>query len=104
MSWVSLDDEVGAIGFLLEHDVGGPVNLTAPSRSPTPRSPRRSAAWCTARRSSRCRASDRSCSGGELAQALLFDGQRVFPEVLLDAGYEFQHADLESTLHELLGR
>jgi len=31
MSWISLADEVGAIRFLLEHDVVGPVNLTAPS-------------------------------------------------------------------------
>ena len=41
--------------------------------------------------------------GSELAQALLLDGQRVLPDVLQDAGYEFQHADLETTLRELLG-
>jgi NAD dependent epimerase/dehydratase family enzyme len=41
--------------------------------------------------------------GAELAQALLYDGQRVLPDVLTDAGYEFQHADLETTLRELLG-
>ena len=29
-SWISLDDEVGAIRWLLDHDVAGPVNLTAP--------------------------------------------------------------------------
>jgi len=42
--------------------------------------------------------------GAELAQALLYDGQRVLPDVLLDAGYEFEHTDLEPTLHDLLGR
>ena len=31
MSWISLADEVGAIRFLLEHDIASPVNLTAPS-------------------------------------------------------------------------
>ena len=32
MPWISLDDEVGAIGFLLEHGaVDGPVNLTGPT-------------------------------------------------------------------------
>ena len=30
-SWISLDDEVGAIIHLLENDVSGPVNLTAPN-------------------------------------------------------------------------
>ena len=28
--WVALDDEVGAIRWLLDHDVRGPVNLTGP--------------------------------------------------------------------------
>jgi uncharacterized protein (TIGR01777 family) len=29
-SWISIDDEVGAIVHLLRHDIEGPVNLTAP--------------------------------------------------------------------------
>ena len=29
-SWISLEDEVGAIVHLLRHDIEGPVNLTAP--------------------------------------------------------------------------
>ena len=31
MPWISLTDEIAAIRFLLEHDVAGPVNLTAPT-------------------------------------------------------------------------
>ena len=30
-SWISLDDEVEALVWLLEHDVAGPVNLTSPN-------------------------------------------------------------------------
>ena len=30
-SWITLEDEVRAIRFLLDHDVRGPVNLTAPN-------------------------------------------------------------------------
>ena len=30
-SWITLDDEIRAIEWLLEHDVRGPVNLTAPT-------------------------------------------------------------------------
>ena len=30
VSWITIDDEVRAIEFLLDHDVSGPVNLTAP--------------------------------------------------------------------------
>ena len=40
--------------------------------------------------------------GGELAESLLYEGQRVLPDVLLDAGFEFQHTDLETVLRELL--
>ncbi|MFM8483566.1 MAG: DUF1731 domain-containing protein, partial [Actinomycetota bacterium] len=42
--------------------------------------------------------------GGELADALLFTGQKVLPTVLQKSGYSFRHADLESALRSLLGR
>ena len=29
-SWITIDDEVGVIRWLLEHDITGPVNVTAP--------------------------------------------------------------------------
>ena len=41
MSWISLADEVAAMRFLLDPRASGPVNLTAPHRSPTRCSPRR---------------------------------------------------------------
>jgi uncharacterized protein (TIGR01777 family) len=105
MSWVSLADEVGAIRFLLEHDVAGPVNLTAPN-------PVTNAVFTKTLGRVLHRPTflpvpsfgPKLLVGAELAQALLYDGPRVLPEVLLDAGYEFQHTDLESTLHDLLGR
>ena len=32
MSWISLQDEVAALAFCIDHDsVSGPVNLTAPN-------------------------------------------------------------------------
>ena len=48
-SWISLDDEVGAIIHLLENDVSGPVNLTAPNPVTNGASPRRSAGCSVAR-------------------------------------------------------
>jgi NAD dependent epimerase/dehydratase family enzyme len=41
--------------------------------------------------------------GSELAENLLIEGQRVLPDVLVDAGFEFQHPELEPALTELLG-
>jgi hypothetical protein len=42
--------------------------------------------------------------GGELADALLFTGQKVMPEVLQKSGYTFQHSDLETALRSLLNK
>ncbi|MFM7392668.1 MAG: DUF1731 domain-containing protein, partial [Actinomycetota bacterium] len=42
--------------------------------------------------------------GGELADALLFTGQRVIPRVLSSAGYQFMHPTLEIALRALLAR
>jgi hypothetical protein len=42
--------------------------------------------------------------GGELADALLFTGQRVLPERLTDAGYSFEHPTLSEALGTLLQR
>ena len=42
--------------------------------------------------------------GGELADALLFTGQRVVPSVLERSGFTFQHPTLEIALRALLGK
>ena len=103
MSWISLADEVGAIRFLLERDVAGPVNLTAPA--PVTNAVFTKAIGRVLKRPTFMpipRFGPNLVIGSELAQALLYDGQRVLPEVLTEAGYEFQHTDLETTLTELL--
>jgi NAD dependent epimerase/dehydratase family enzyme len=40
--------------------------------------------------------------GGELADALLFTGQRVIPRVLSAADFQFAHPTLEIALRALL--
>lgn len=103
MSWISLADQVGAIRFLLEHDVAGPVNLTSPA--PVTNAVFTKALGRVLKRPTFLPVPSfgpKILVGSELAQALLLDGQRVLPEVLLDAGYEFRHSDLETTLRHLL--
>jgi uncharacterized protein (TIGR01777 family) len=103
MSWISLADQVGAIRFLLEQEVAGPVNLTSPA--PVTNAVFTKAIGRVLKRPTFMpipRFGPSLVIGPELAQALLYDGQRVLPEVLLEAGYEFQHTDLETTLTELL--
>lgn len=102
-SWIHIDDEVGAIEWLLDNDVAGPVNLTAPN-------PVRNAEFASALASVLRRPSTiipqigpRLLFGRELADTLLLDSQRVLPKRLLEGGYEFGFTDLRAALKDLVG-
>lgn len=104
MSWISLEDEIGAILHLLkESSVSGPVNLTAPEPAtnldftkalgaavhrptilPTPLAPLKIAL------------------GAELVTALLVNGQRVLPSALEVSGYKFKQPDIKNALVSML--
>lgn len=104
-SWISLADEVRAIEHLLTADVTGPVNLTAPGA-------------VTGREFSKVLAEvlhrpafmpipsfgPKLLLGSELAEALLFTGQRVAPTKLQASGYEFEHETLDVALRAMLTR
>lgn len=104
-SWISIDDEVGAIVHLLDSDVSGPVNLTAPK-------PVTNAEFTDTLGDVLGRPTflpipkfgPKLLLGAELADNLLFTGQKVLPTVLQGDGYEFSHPDLESALRHVLGR
>lgn len=104
-SWISLPDEVGAITHLLTADVSGAVNLTAPT-------PVTNAEFTKALGKVLGRPTvvpipsfgPKLLLGGELADALLFTGQRVVPGKLAQSGYSFIHPTLEVALRALLGR
>lgn len=105
MSWISLADEIGALRFLLEHPVSGPVDLTAPV--PVTNAVFTKALGRVVHRPTILPIPSfgpKLLLGTELANVLLFEGQRVLPEVLLDAGYEFSHEEVETALHDILGR
>jgi hypothetical protein len=105
MSWISLTDEVRAIDHLLSSTVSGPVNLTAPA-------PVRNAEFATTLGRVLKRPAlvpvpsfgPKLLLGGELADALLFDGQRVLPRALGDDAFEFSHPDLATALRAELAR
>jgi NAD dependent epimerase/dehydratase family enzyme len=104
MSWIAIDDHIGAIQHLLtDESVHGAANLSAPNPAtnsefthalgdalhrptvlPTPLLPLK------------------AVYGGELVQHLLVNGQRVFPRVLQQRGYEFAHAQLDDALRAVL--
>ena len=104
-SWISIVDEVRAIEHLLTADVEGPVNLTAPV--PVRNAEFASTLGAVLRRPALLPVPKFGPSlllGGELAENLLYDGQKVLPTVLLADGFTFEHPDLEVALRQLLDR
>lgn len=104
-SWISLDDEVGAIAHLLQHDVAGPVNLTAPT-------PVTNAEFTRTLGEVLHRPTllptpsfgPRLLLGRELAATLLYESKRVLPAKLVESGYRFRHPTLEAAFRDLLDR
>ena len=102
-SWISIDDEVGAIEHLLTADVSGAVNLTAPN--PVTNAEFTSTLSRTVKRPAFLSIpsfAPKAILGGELADALLFTGQRVIPAALNSSSYQFAHPTLDVALRALL--
>ena len=102
VSWISIDDEIRAIQFLLTHDVAGPVNLTAPE--PVTNAEYTKALGRAVHRPTTILpiTGPRVLYGRELADSLLLTSARVVPAALLEAGFEFTHPELDEALTALL--
>ena len=103
LSWISIQDTVAAIIWLLENDVSGPVNLCSPNPVtnaeftktlgrvlgrptilPTPKL----ATWAKV--------------GPELAESLLYTSQKIKPTALQSSGFQFTFPELEPALQQIL--
>lgn len=99
MSWISLDDAVSAIRFVLEHpEISGPVNLTSPS-------PITNQEFTRAFGNALSRPAPWSIPGfvlratlGELADEFALSSQRVLPTVLEEHDFAFQHPSVDAAL------
>ncbi len=101
--WISIEDEVGAIEFLLTSAVRGPVNLTGPDPVT-----QKHLVQTLARIRSRpailpAPAFALKLALGQFADEGVLTGQRAVPTVLLAAGYQFVHPTLEGALRAALG-
>lgn len=104
-SWITLDDEVRAIEFLLKAQISGAVNLTAPN--PVTNSEFASTLARVLHRPALLPIPSfgpKLLLGGELAESLLLTGQRVIPSVLIANGFTFSHDHLEEALRSLLNK
>ena len=104
MSWISLQDEIGAILHLLETEMSsGPVDLTAPAPS-TNRFFTKALGQALHRTTVfPVPAFAIRALFGQMGEEALLGSQRVMPERLRHHGYRFKHPDLEGALEAVLG-
>ena len=101
-SWISVDDYVAAILFLVDRHLAGPFDLTAPNPV---RNRELFAAY--ARRLGRPVIASlptfplRFVLGSDAVEELLLASQRVLPTRLLEAGFSFTHPELDAALAAL---
>ncbi|WP_369133151.1 TIGR01777 family oxidoreductase [Modestobacter sp. I12A-02662] len=100
--WISLQDEVDAIRFLLTAEVAGPVNLTAPT-------PVTNAEFTRALAQVLHRPAVLPVPGialrlalGSFAREAVLGGKRAVPAALTEAGFQHTHRDLEQALRAAL--
>lgn len=100
--WIHPDDEVQALRFLIESGAEGPFNMTAPNPATNRefvrvfgRVMRRPAFFPAPAFALRLVL-------GELADALILNGQRAVPERLEQHGFSFKYRELEGALREVL--
>jgi uncharacterized protein (TIGR01777 family) len=104
-SWISLADEVRAIRHLLDSTLSGPVNLVAPAPATN-----REFMKAVGRALHRPvwypipRFVLRIVLGSGLAEATLFEGQRVVPRRLRDDGFAFTEPGLDDALAQALAQ
>jgi uncharacterized protein len=101
--WIHVQDEVNAILFAMEHEqIAGVINLSAPE---------------SVRLSDFCNVLGKVLQRpswflvpefalrlilGEMADPLLFHGQKIIPKKLLEAGFKFRYPNLENALQDIL--
>tara|TARA_Y100001970_G_scaffold179520_1_gene218487 strand:+ start:39824 stop:40717 length:894 start_codon:yes stop_codon:yes gene_type:complete len=101
-SWVSLNDTIRALLFLLDHEISGPVNVATPN----PETQKKFATTLGAvlRRPAVVPAPGFAIRMvlGEMGTHLLLDSTRLNPATLLEEGFEFQDSYLKEALRKIL--
>lgn len=102
LSWISLNDHLRAMLWLLDHELSGPVNLTAPEPVPNAAFTRAYAAFL--RRPAVVPlplTAVRLAFGGEFVTEALLSSTRARPARLTDAGFHFEQPQLAAALAAL---
>jgi len=105
MSWIDVQDMVGAIHVMLENDsLHGPVNMVAPNAVTNAEFTKALAAVLSRPAIFPVPAFAVKLGFGEMGETALLGSQRVEPRRLMDGGYSFQFSDLSASLKHVLGQ
>ncbi|RFS85466.1 TIGR01777 family protein [Actinomadura spongiicola] len=101
-SWISIHDQVAALRFLIENEIAGPVNLTAPN--PVTNEDYTRALGRVLNRPTRVTVPKVALRTAlrDLADEGPLISQRVVPRRLEEAGFRFAHEDVDSALRAVL--
>ena len=103
MSWISLEDVVGAINFALENDeLSGPINIVAPNPVTNKEFTRTLGEVIHRPTILPLPQFAVKLAFGEMGDALLLDSTRVIPERLANAGYKFKFENLKLAVQNAL--
>jgi uncharacterized protein len=104
-SWVSLGDAARAFVFALENEhAHGALNVAAPHPATNAEFTRTLGRVLGRPELLAMPAFALRLAAGEMADEMLLASQRVLPKRLLEAGFEFEDAELEPALRKLLNR
>ncbi|WP_022851502.1 TIGR01777 family oxidoreductase [Limisalsivibrio acetivorans] len=105
LSWISMDDLLGSIAHALYNkDVTGAVNAVSPEPLTMNDFARKFLSVTGFGRRFTIPAPLIRHVFGEMGEEVLLSGAKVYPEKMLDTGYEFRYPHLESALRHLLGK
>ncbi len=105
ISWISMDDMIGAIDhFLFNPEISGPVNVAAPE-------PARNREFVESLAGALGRPAAFSLPAclirltfGQMGREVLLSSTRVSTQKLIDSGYRFRHVSIGSAFRALLGK
>ncbi|MBC8259034.1 MAG: TIGR01777 family protein [SAR324 cluster bacterium] len=103
MSWVSIDDAVAMIEFIISNDsIHRSVNLVSPN--PISNHEFTKTLGCVLQRPTLfpLPAFAARLAFGEMAEELLFSSTRAYPKNLLESGYKFLHPELNKALAHII--
>ena len=103
MSWVAIDDVVGAIKLALpDESIHGPLNVVSPNPVTNEEFTKTLGEVLSRPTVMSIPAFAARLAFGEMADEMLLVSQRVAPKKLNEAGYQFKHPELESALRHYL--